>query len=77
MDLACGRGRHSMYLNRLGYQVTGVDLSPSSIAFAKAQLRQNILPEMDAQLNVVMKTVIYTRTFTLMIMITTITLQNV
>ncbi len=50
MDLACGRGRHSMYLNRLGYQVTGVDLSPSSIAFAKAQLRQNILPEMDHQL---------------------------
>lgn len=41
MDLACGRGRHSMYLNRLGYQVTGVDLSPSSIAFAKAQLRNN------------------------------------
>jgi len=41
MDLACGRGRHSMYLNRLGYKVTGVDLSPSSIAFAKAQLKNN------------------------------------
>lgn len=45
MDLACGRGRHSIYLNRLGYQVTGVDLSHSSIAFAKAQLRNNRLPE--------------------------------
>lgn len=35
MDLACGRGRHSIYLNQLGYRVTGVDLSSSSIAFAK------------------------------------------
>ena len=27
LDLACGKGRHSMYLNSLGYDVTGVDLS--------------------------------------------------
>lgn len=38
LDLACGRGRHSIFLNRLGYHVTGVDLSESSIAFAKAKL---------------------------------------
>ncbi len=38
LDLACGRGRHSMYLNKLGYKVTGVDLSENSIAFAKAEL---------------------------------------
>ena len=38
LDLACGRGRHSLFLNRLGYDVTGVDLSESSIAFAKAKL---------------------------------------
>lgn len=37
MDLACGRGRHSMYLSTLGYAVTGVDLSDASIAFAKAK----------------------------------------
>jgi SAM-dependent methyltransferase len=43
MDLACGRGRHSMYLNQLGYRVTGVDLSDSSIAFAKAELRKTAL----------------------------------
>jgi SAM-dependent methyltransferase len=43
MDLACGRGRHSMYLNQLGYRVTGVDLSDSSIAFAKAELRKAVL----------------------------------
>ncbi len=35
LDLACGKGRHAKYLNDLGYCVTGVDLSPKSIAFAK------------------------------------------
>ena len=35
LDLACGKGRHSIYLNKLGYQVTGVDLSEQSIAHAK------------------------------------------
>jgi len=35
LDLACGKGRHSKYLNELGFRVTGVDLSPKSIAFAK------------------------------------------
>ncbi len=38
LDLACGRGRHSLFLNRLGYDVTGVDLSVSSIAYAQSQL---------------------------------------
>jgi SAM-dependent methyltransferase len=31
LDLACGRGRHSIYLNKLGFDVTGVDLSAESI----------------------------------------------
>jgi len=35
LDLACGKGRHSVYLNKLGMKVTGVDLSPNSIEFAK------------------------------------------
>ena len=35
LDLACGKGRHAQYLNTLGYDVTGVDLSSESIAFAK------------------------------------------
>ncbi len=34
LDLACGKGRHSIYLNKKGYNVTGVDLSPESIAHA-------------------------------------------
>jgi SAM-dependent methyltransferase len=35
LDLACGKGRHSIYLNQLGYDVTGVDLSENSIKTAK------------------------------------------
>lgn len=35
LDLACGKGRHAIYLNSIGYDVTGVDLSENSIAFAK------------------------------------------
>ncbi|WP_422104124.1 SAM-dependent methyltransferase [Winogradskyella sp.] len=35
LDLACGKGRHSIYLNKLGYNVTGVDLSEQSIKHAK------------------------------------------
>ncbi|MFD2518847.1 class I SAM-dependent methyltransferase [Salinimicrobium flavum] len=35
LDLACGRGRHSVFLNSLGFDVTGVDLSENSIAYAK------------------------------------------
>lgn len=35
LDLACGRGRHSVYLNKLGFEVTGVDLSAESIEYAR------------------------------------------
>ena len=35
LDAACGRGRHAVYLNKKGYHVTGIDLSPSNIEFAQ------------------------------------------
>ena len=35
LDLACGKGRHSIFLNSLGYHVTGLDLSKNSIEHAK------------------------------------------
>lgn len=34
LDLACGKGRHSIYLNQLGFNVLGADLSENSIAEA-------------------------------------------
>lgn len=35
LDLPCGKGRHSVYLNLLGYTVTGYDLASHSISEAK------------------------------------------
>jgi len=35
LDLACGKGRHSIYLNRKGFDVIGLDLSPQNIEFAR------------------------------------------
>lgn len=35
LDLPCGKGRHAIYLNSLGYKVTGADLSENSILHAK------------------------------------------
>ncbi len=35
LDLPCGKGRHSVFLNSLGYRVTGGDLSENSISYAK------------------------------------------
>ena len=35
LDLACGKGRHSISLNNMGFTVTGIDLSAASIAYAK------------------------------------------
>ena len=34
LDLACGKGRHAIYLNSLNYDVTGADLSENSITEA-------------------------------------------
>jgi 2-polyprenyl-3-methyl-5-hydroxy-6-metoxy-1,4-benzoquinol methylase len=35
LDLACGKGRHSIQLHRKGFDVTGVDLSTNNIREAK------------------------------------------
>ena len=37
LDLACGKGRHSIFLNSLGFNVTGLDLSKNSIKEAKTK----------------------------------------
>jgi len=34
LDLACGKGRHAIFLNKLGYRVTGADISMNSIEHA-------------------------------------------
>ena len=42
LDLACGKGRHSIYLNQLGYDVLGVDLSENSIAIASKNANETL-----------------------------------
>ena len=42
IDLACGKGRHAIFLNSLGYEVTGVDLSASSIEEANLSANKNL-----------------------------------
>ena len=42
LDLACGKGRHAIHLNSLGYIVTGIDLSEESIAIAKKSEKETL-----------------------------------
>ncbi len=42
LDLACGSGRHSVYLAEKGYEVTGIDLSDELIKKARADERDNL-----------------------------------
>lgn len=36
LDFGCGKGRHSIYMNGLGYKVEGIDISEQNITYAKA-----------------------------------------
>ncbi len=45
LDVACGKGRHSIYLNSLGYQVLGIDFSKKSIEEAKKYENQSLFFE--------------------------------
>lgn len=60
IDLACGKGRHSVYLNQLGYKVIGLDLSDESISHNKQfenptlhfdvhDMRNEIFPNLTAE----------------------------
>ena len=60
IDLACGKGRHSVFLNQLGYSVLGLDLSKESILhnknfendtlkFAVHDMRNEIFPEISEE----------------------------
>ena len=62
LDLPCGKGRHSVYLNSLGYSVIGGDLSENSIEHAKKfeneslrflvkDMRQPLINKYDAVFN--------------------------
>lgn len=42
LDVACGKGRHSKTLASLGFNVTGIDISYDSIAYAKQFEKDNL-----------------------------------
>lgn len=42
LDMPCGKGRHSIYLNKKGFDVTGIDLSPQSAMCAKKNENQHL-----------------------------------
>ena len=42
LDLACGQGRHSIYLNKRGYNVLGLDLAEENIRIASASTNETL-----------------------------------
>ena len=42
LDVACGKGRHSKTLASLGFNVTGIDISGDSIAYARQFEKDNL-----------------------------------
>lgn len=42
LDMACGRGRHSIQIHEKGFDVTGIDLSKNSISEAKKHEDQSL-----------------------------------
>ena len=55
LDLACGAGRHSIFLNKLDLNVTGVDLSPNSIETANKSAKKNLTFDVHDMREVYMK----------------------
>jgi tellurite methyltransferase len=44
LDVACGRGRHALWLARHGFATTAIDRDPSAVAALEARARDERLP---------------------------------
>lgn len=42
LDCGCGKGRHSIHLSKIGFEVTGVDISKKNIAQSKKSEKKNL-----------------------------------
>lgn len=47
LDIGMGRGRHAFFFGEHGFQVSGIDLSESSIASVREQMEENGLADID------------------------------
>jgi SAM-dependent methyltransferase len=48
LDIGCGAGRHSLYLQKKGFEVTGIDNSPGAIEVCKARgLQKSLVRSID------------------------------
>lgn len=54
VDIACGKGRHAVYLNKKGFNVTGIDLSHESIKHCK-QFENNTLEFFEHDMRIVFR----------------------
>lgn len=43
LDIGCGAGRHSLYLQSKGFDVTGIDLSPGAVRVCRTRGLKNVL----------------------------------
>jgi ubiquinone/menaquinone biosynthesis C-methylase UbiE len=43
LDLACGGGRHAVYMSRKGFEITGVDISEMGLKMTRKKLREQDL----------------------------------
>jgi SAM-dependent methyltransferase len=43
LDVACGKGRHAIYLNKLGFRVLGIDIAPNNIEQANREAQNQNL----------------------------------
>jgi SAM-dependent methyltransferase len=50
LDLACGYGRHTLWLANLGYKVTALDIDRKRLDAVRADLRANSVPMRSVQL---------------------------
>ncbi|WP_378738000.1 class I SAM-dependent methyltransferase [Nocardia brasiliensis] len=44
LDIGCGAGEHTILLTKLGYDVLGIDLSPSAVEFARENAAAQQIP---------------------------------
>ena len=51
LDIGCGDGKYLLFLQKLGFQITGIDSSPTAISMAREAAFREWNPPMDNKLS--------------------------